>query len=119
MKKFFSLFAVILLSAFLFTFCGDEKETEEVYEEMGEDTEMEMGMDESDLNADEAWVREGEIDLASIDENGDGMVYQDPMDWNVIADEPGVCPECGMDLEEVTLEEARENLVENDYKVKE
>ncbi len=115
MKKLLSLLTIVLLSVFLFTYCGDEKETDEVYEDMGEGTEMVMG--ESDLNVDEDWIREGKIDLAAIDENGDGMVYQDPMDWNVISDEAGACPECGMDLKEVTLEEAKRNLIENNYEV--
>jgi hypothetical protein len=63
-------------------------------------------------------VREGEIDLASIDENKDGKVYQDQMCWNVISDEAGECPQCGMRLKEVTLEKAKENLLKNDYQVK-
>ena len=63
-------------------------------------------------------VREGEIDLVAIDVNGDGMVYQDQMCWNVISDEPGECPQCGMTLKEVSLEKAKENLQENDYQVK-
>ena len=63
-------------------------------------------------------VREGEIDLVAIDLNDDGMVYQDQMCWNVISDEPGECPQCGMTLKEVSLEKAKENLQKNDYKVK-
>ena len=63
-------------------------------------------------------VREGEIDLVAIDVNGDGMVYQDQMCWNVISDEPGKCPQCGMTLKEVSLEKAKKNLLENDYQVK-
>ena len=63
-------------------------------------------------------VREGEIDLVAIDVNGDGMVYQDQMCWNVISDEPGECPQCGMVLNEVTLETAKENLEENGFEVK-
>jgi len=64
-------------------------------------------------------VREGAIDLQAIDENGDGKVFQDMMDWNVISDESGKCPLCGMTLKEVTLEKAKVNLVKNDFKVKE
>ena len=64
-------------------------------------------------------VREGEIDLAAIDVNGDGKVYQDQMCWNVISDGPGECPQCGMILKEVSLQKAKENLVKHDYKVKE
>ena len=63
-------------------------------------------------------VREGKIDLKAIDKNKDGKVFQDPMDWNVISDAPGKCPLCKMTLKEVTLKEAKKNLLENDYKVK-
>jgi hypothetical protein len=75
----------------------------------------EMKSEDADVSS---IVREGEIDLESIDENGDGMVYQDQMCWNVISDEAGECPQCGMILKEVSLEKAKENLVENDYEVK-
>ena len=63
-------------------------------------------------------VREGEINLAAIDKNKDGKVFQDQMCWNVISDNPGECPQCGMILKEVSLEQAKENLVDNDYEVK-
>ncbi|MEG8946452.1 heavy metal-binding domain-containing protein [Rosettibacter firmus] len=63
-------------------------------------------------------IREGEIDLEAIDENKDGKVFQDQMDFNVISDKPGECPVCGMKLKEVTLEKAKENLLEHGFKVK-
>lgn len=63
-------------------------------------------------------VRQGIIEVASIDRNKDGKVYQCPMDWNVIDDKPGTCPECKMDLEEVSISKARENLVKNNYQVR-
>jgi hypothetical protein len=63
-------------------------------------------------------IREGEIDLSAIDKNEDGKVYQDQMCWNVISDEAGECPQCGMMLKEVSLEKANENLLKHDYKVK-
>ncbi|MEW6005549.1 MAG: heavy metal-binding domain-containing protein [Stygiobacter sp.] len=63
-------------------------------------------------------IREGEIDLESIDENKDGKVYQDVMDWNVISDKPGKCPLCNMKLKEVSLDKAKENLLKNGFKVK-
>ncbi|MBI5476210.1 MAG: hypothetical protein HY964_05670 [Ignavibacteriales bacterium] len=63
-------------------------------------------------------VRKGVIDLTAIDKNKDGKVYQDQMDWNVISDKPGKCPLCKMKLKEVTFEEAKKNLKENDFKVK-
>lgn len=67
---------------------------------------------------DNSIVREGEINLAAIDENKDGKVYQDQMCWNVISDEAGECPQCGMILKEVSFEKAKENLLKHDYKVK-
>lgn len=63
-------------------------------------------------------VREGEIDLITIDKNKDDKVFQDMMDWNVISDEAGECPLCGMKLKEVTLEKAKENLVKHGFKIK-
>jgi membrane fusion protein, copper/silver efflux system len=63
-------------------------------------------------------VRKGIIDVKSIDANKDGKVYQDPMDWNVISDKPGNCPICKMDLEQVTIQVAKENLKKNGFKVK-
>ncbi|MEB2297352.1 MAG: heavy metal-binding domain-containing protein [Ignavibacteria bacterium] len=77
-----------------------------------------MKMDSSKTNK-ESWVREGEIDLKAIDKNKDGKVFQDMMDWNVISDEAGECPLCGMNLKEVTIEKAKENLVKHNFKVKE
>lgn len=64
-------------------------------------------------------IHDGLIDLQAIDKNKDGKVFQDMMDWNVISDEAGSCPICEMKLKEVTLEEAKTNLVKNDFKVKE
>ena len=63
-------------------------------------------------------VHEGEIDLAAIDENDDGKVYQDQMCWNVVSDESGECPQCGMKLKEVSLEKAKANLEKNGFDVK-
>jgi len=63
-------------------------------------------------------VHEGVIDVEAIDKNGDGIVFQDPMDWNVISDKDGRCPLCGMFLKEVTIEEAKENLNNNGFEYK-
>ena len=81
---------------------------------------MKIGDDEN-INHDkdaESIIRTGKIDLAGIDVNKDGKVYQDMMDWNVISDKPGTCPVCGMKLKEVSLKEASENLIKHGFKVK-
>jgi hypothetical protein len=80
-------------------------------QDMNDSTKTEM-MNENSI------VREGVIDLQAIDKNGDGKVFQDVMDWNVISDEAGKCPICGMKLKEVSLEKAEKNLIENDFILK-
>lgn len=93
--------------------------------EESSDDMSDMNMDESTGNDSKETegvksplIRKGTIDLEAIDENKDGKVYQDIMDWNVISDEPGRCPICNMELREFTLEKAKENLLENGFKVK-
>ncbi len=61
---------------------------------------------------------EGVIDLKSIDDNKDGKIYQCPMDFNVLSDKPGTDPKCGMKLKEVTLAQAKKNLIKHGFKVK-
>lgn len=42
--------------------------------------------------------------LAAYDTDGDGIVYQDGMHPQIVQDEPGTCPICGMDLQPVSVE---------------
>ena len=74
---------------------------------------------DSSITKKESIVREGVVDLAAIDKNNDGKVFQDMMDRNVISDLAGNCAVCEMKLKEVPLEEAKTNLVKNGFKVKE
>ena len=55
-------------------------------------------------------IRDKNVDVASLDKNKDGKVFQCPMDAQVISDTPGQCPLCKMDLSEVTIAEAKEAL---------
>lgn len=63
-------------------------------------------------------VRKGAIDLKSIDKNNDGKVYQCPMEVNVLSDSKGECPECGMDLREVSIADAKTKLLKRGFEVK-
>lgn len=75
--------------------------------------------DKTEMNhEDNTIVRKGVIDLNAIDENKDGKVFQDQMDWNVISDKPGICPICGMKLKEVTIDEAKVDLEKHGFKFK-
>lgn len=108
MKTLRKIFFFIIISACLTATYSQEHK--------GHDhSKMEMKKDSKKV---ENIVREGIIDLKTIDKNKDGKVFQDPMDWNVIADEPGKCPLCKMTLKEVTLEVAKKNLIKHGFKVK-
>jgi membrane fusion protein, copper/silver efflux system len=85
--------------------------------QMQNDSDKVMKMDTSKTVKDSI-VREGIIDLKTIDKNKDGKVFQDMMDYNVISDEPGTCPLCGMTLKEVSLKKAKETLLKSGFKVK-
>lgn len=63
-------------------------------------------------------VREGVIDLMSIDKNKDGKLWQCPMDWNVISDEKGRCPICEMRLKEFSIDEVKINLKQHGFRYK-
>lgn len=55
-------------------------------------------------------VRDVNIDVSIIDDNRDGMVFQCPMDWEVISDKAESCPLCNMDLKEYSIADAQMNL---------
>ena len=119
MRRWFFLVGIILALA-LFAACGSETGEMESGEMGDMHSEEPMGsMAEGDaMKSSDEWIREEPVDVAAIDADGDGFVYQDPMDWNVIADEEGKCPKCGMFLKKVTIEEAVANLKENGFTVK-
>ena len=129
MKNLTKIFFVLLFGMFVtYSFAQDSTNTKEhqhhmdiqghmdhqnmMNHSMSDSTDPDMMKDHNSI------VREGIIDLQAIDVNEDGIVYEDMMDWNVISDEPGKCPLCGMKLKEVSLEKAQENLQKNDYQVK-
>jgi len=91
----------------------------------GHKHDMEMKNDsitsekDTSVMKDTSIVRKGVIDLRAIDKNKEGKVFQDSMHLNVISDEPGKCPLCGMKLKEVSLDNAKENLIKLGFKVKE
>ena len=97
----------------LFAGCGsgDNQETDAHAHDAEEHGSAQTATEETEeLPSDEAWIRKEPIDVGALDADHDGFVYQDPMDWNVIADEEGRCPKCGMRLKRVPVVEATENL---------
>ena len=124
MKQYFLLLPVVF-ALVLFSACGsdDNHMNDHMQGNMGDhmqDSEsMPMGEGNMQMMSSEEWVRSEPIDVKTLDADSDGYVYQDQMDWNVIADHEGKCPKCGMILEKVTVEKAEQNLKENGFKVKE
>lgn len=114
--KIKTILITILLSAILAVSCSEQKKEEASHEmEMKKDktmSEHSIGEATSEL------VREGVIDVASIDKNNDGKVYECPMDWNVLNDEHSDCPVCGMDMKEYSLEDIKTNLDKYGYEYK-
>jgi hypothetical protein len=97
----------------------DKSKDEQSSEESSEQKSIHKNHESKDLKKKESSIiRKGVIDLNTIDENKDGKLYQDLMDWNVISDKPGKCPICGMTLKELTIKEVKENLLKHGYQVK-
>ena len=86
------------------------------------DKKMNMKMDNTQTpqkkEVESEIIRKGTIDVKAIDKNGDDMLYQDIMDWNVISDKPGKCPLCGMELRKMSIEQVKKNLKEHGFKYK-
>lgn len=82
------------------------------------DTSSKPEMKEHQHEEKESIVRIGIINVKAIDINGDGKVYECPMDWNVITDVEGRCPVCNMFLKEYTIDETNKNLMEHGFEHK-
>ncbi len=67
-------------------------------------------MSMSPAKVDSSIIRKPGVDVSMIDVNKDDSVYQCPMDYNVISDEAGLCPSCGMNLEKVSVKDASKNV---------
>ena len=98
----------------------ENKKKDEMSEEEMKNMSLDANADkvEHSQENENSIIRKGVIDVEAIDANGDGKVFQDPMDWNVISDKAGRCPICNMFLKEVTIEEAKNNLKENGFEYK-
>jgi hypothetical protein len=119
------LIVTVFSAVALFSACGSNNGTTnnnqmqgEMQENMQNSGSTGTGQENAQLESKEEWVRSEPIDVKALDVNGDGYVYQDQMDWNVIADQEGKCPKCGMTLKKVTVEQAEQNLVDNGFKIK-
>jgi len=110
LKRTIYLFiAVVMLSGLSFS---QDKNDNQGSQKMNMDH---MNMNHNHMqNADDSTT----FDLQVIDKNNDGKVYQCPMDYDILSDNPGECSKCGMKLKEVSLETAADHLVKKGYSVK-
>jgi Cu(I)/Ag(I) efflux system membrane fusion protein len=92
------------------------EKTFEVSNESGETQTSQVKSKDHDHSS--SVVQEGVIDVEAIDKNKDGKLWQCPMDWNVISDEPGRCPLCNMKLKEYSIDEVKTNLEKNGFEFK-
>jgi len=115
MKQWFFL-VISTLALIIFVGCGSHNGDTE--EHMHGEEAMESAHHSEAMESSEEWIRSEPVNVSAVDLNQDGFVYQDPMDWNVIADEEGTCPKCNMLLVKVTIDEAVKNLKDNGYTVK-
>ncbi|MGE5679791.1 MAG: heavy metal-binding domain-containing protein [Bacillota bacterium] len=122
-KKSSLLIAIVIFLSVIISACADNKNENKAINNQQQQIPSIVAADTTVKDAAGAVssasiVRQGVIDLKAIDENNDGKVFECPMDYNVISDKAAACPECKMDLEEVTLGKARENLRANNFQVK-
>jgi hypothetical protein len=121
--KQYLIFLTVVFALSLFAACGsdDDHMHNQMQGNMNDHNQdsgsMGMNEDNMHMNSDKAWVRSEPIDVKSLDTDNDGYVFQDHMDWNVIADQEGSCPQCGMTLKKVTIQEAEKNLKDNGFDV--
>lgn len=116
-------FFAVLIFAFIAGGCQNKQEQASQQNQAGEqkavpEDQRNPQLTASDTAQTKVMAIQGTIDLAAIDANKDGKVYQCAMDWNVVADHEGKCAECGMNLTEYSIADAKSNLVKNGFKVK-
>ncbi len=95
------IYGTAIITLFLITGCTKQNEAAKV---------QQQNVTETKSSVDSTIIRSKDVNVASIDVNKDGKVYQCQMDYDVISDKAGTCPKCGMKLEEVTVKQAQENL---------
>ncbi len=128
-SKTFVIFSIILFSSSVFCMAQESakknsaasKQNTEMKSESNKSAVMnmkEMGTKTDMKEETSVKTKNTSIDLKSIDKNKNGFLYECIMDYDVLSDKPGKDPKCGMKLEKVTLSQAKKNLIEHGFKVK-
>jgi uncharacterized lipoprotein YajG len=97
-------FIITFFSLSVVLFAGCKKEEPKTEQKPVTQTETKAAPVDSSI------IRSNTVEVATLDLNKDGKVFQCPMHFEVISDKAGTCPLCKMDLEEVTVAQATKNL---------
>ena len=97
------LLSVFFLSTIIIAGCKQQEPKKEVQAPAVQTEVKTAGVDST-------IIRSKDVDVAKLDLNKDGKVFQCPMHAQVISDIAGPCPLCNMDLDEVSIAEAKEAL---------
>lgn len=98
-----------ILAAMLFTiFIGLTGCSKDNNENKTPDTQSQQASNKP-VDKDSTIIRAATVNVESLDADKDGNLYQCEMDYNVISDNPGTCPKCGMKLVKVSVAEAKKN----------
>ncbi|MBI1932381.1 MAG: hypothetical protein HYS24_07570 [Ignavibacteriales bacterium] len=117
MKKIDLLISIIIFFS-LISACGSEhKSDDKSGVGMGVKNDHEHKINDIH-SSDSELIRNGIIDLSTIDENKNDSLYECPMDWNVLSDNDGDCPTCGMKLKEFKIEDVKANLSKHSFEYK-
>lgn len=108
-------YRILVLSFLVIALLACSEQNNEVAEEVVEKVDKEMSEHSIGEAPTSELVRLGTIDVESLDANKDGKIYECPMDWNVLNDEHGDCPVCGMDMKEYSLSDIKFNLDKYGY----
>jgi len=104
LKYYLPSYVAVIIAAFIgLTGCSKESNSKVPDNQVQKTAERK---DTKDLSI----VRDKNVNVASLDQDKDGNLYQCEMDYDVISDNPGKCPKCGMQLKKVSVAEAKKYL---------
>ena len=95
------LSVLIIMISIGFTGCSKDNNEAKVSDKQTQQTTEKK--DAKDLSI----IRDKSVSVDSLDVDKDGNLYQCQMDYDVISDKPGTCPKCGMQLNKVSITDAK------------
>jgi len=104
--KYCIQFLIVLIVTVFIGFTGCSKENGDAKLSQNQTKQTAEKKDAKDTEI----IRDKNVNIISLDQDKDGSLYQCEMDYDVISDNPGTCPKCGMQLKKVSVADAKKNL---------